>query len=148
MKALPPPSTAAQKDGDVHATPGWSEAPVSSCCGAVQVVPLNVSTFSKPSIAAQNAEDGHETESSEPPSNCPFVVSIGSALLQVPLLYVKALPAVSTATQKLVEGHDTDVRLLEPMICGLVQLVPPFVEVSTEPAWPTATQNDVDGQAM
>jgi hypothetical protein len=49
-------------------------------------VPLNISTSSRPSNAAQNDDEGHDTESSAPPPICPFAVSIGSAAFQVPLL--------------------------------------------------------------
>jgi hypothetical protein len=59
------------------------------------------------------------------------------------------LPAVSTATQNVVEGQETDVRLFEPIMSGgLVHVVPPSVEVSTDPASPTATQNDAEGHAI
>ena len=46
--------------------------------------------------------------------------------------------------QKVVDGHETDVRLSVAIVGWTIQDVPPFVDVSIDPAWPAATQNDVD----
>src|SRR5215472_7810834 len=96
--------------------------------GALQVLPLKVTTFpSPPSTAAQKLLAGQDTTGQEiPPS--PMLRPSGSALtgaLQVLPLNVNAFPVRSMATQKLADAHDTACRWLPgSMADGLLQEVP------------------------
>jgi hypothetical protein len=59
---------------------------------------------------------------------------------------VTALPLASTATQSVVDGQETDVSKFVPStLTGLLQVDPPFADVTTFPPPSTATQTDVDG---
>jgi hypothetical protein len=70
-----------QNDDEGHDTAGRREAPDSRLAGELQVVPSNITTFSRPSIATQKDGEAHETESSEPPAIWPFAVSTGAGEL-------------------------------------------------------------------
>jgi hypothetical protein len=81
--------------------------------GALQALPLKVTTFPPPpSTAAQKLLVGQDTTGQEiPPS--PILRPSGSALtgaLQTLPLNVNAFPLRSMATQKLADAHDTACR--------------------------------------
>ena len=96
--------------------------------GALQVLPLKMTTFPvPPSTAAQKFLVGHDTTGQEiPPS--PMLRPLGSALtgaLQALPLNVSAFPFRSTATQKLADAHDAACRWLPGSTAdGLPQEVP------------------------
>ncbi len=76
--------------------------------GALQELPLKVSALPSSSTAAQNEDDGHDTDSSEPsPSMLP------GALQELPLK-VSSCPYLPTAAQNEDDGHDTDVSRFWP----------------------------------
>lgn len=71
--------------------------------GAPHDAPLNVTALPPLSTAAQNEDDGQDTEVR------PLTPSMLPAALQEPLK-VKAFPALSTAAQNDADAQDTEVR--------------------------------------
>jgi hypothetical protein len=132
VRAFPDPSTATQNDCDGQETDLNPKLLLgSTCAGALQELPLNVSACPLEPTAAQNDAEAHDTDTSPPPSakcggdrpGIPGTTSTQLGALQELPLKVRALPFSSTAAQNDVDGQETDVT--PPTIAvGPVQVLP------------------------
>src|SRR5439155_21883486 len=105
VRALPLPSTAAQKDADGQDT-ATNPAVSSRLAGARQALAWNVSSRPEKSTTAQNDAAGHDNLS-DPRHRTTGVVQ------ELPL-YVTAKSVLSSAAQKDEDAHDTDLRPCAP----------------------------------
>ena len=118
VRALPLPSTAAQKDADGQETATSLFVP-SMLTGAVQALPLNVSARPEKSTTAQNDAAGHDNLSDPPPRTT-------GAVQELPL-YVTAKSVLSSAAQKDEDAHDTDLRpCAPPTRAGALHTLPSY----------------------
>ncbi len=116
-----------------------------SCLGAVQDDPSKVSTAEAESRAAQNEADAHDTEPR--PSGLTRRGWDHVLPLNVSTLPCSPYSRVSTAAQKELEGHDTDIILTESLRFESILSGVDHVDPSNLTAFrrPTAIQKEADG---
>jgi hypothetical protein len=79
-----------------------SRSPLSMLTGALHELPLNVSSLPASSTAAQNVDDGHDTELIS------ALASMRAGVLHELPLNVAALPCPPTVTHKVSEAQETE----------------------------------------